>query len=100
MKLNYSLKNLCMNGLKTLNQITKKKIFIKFILIFQEIDLKIIESRAKEMIKKGAISEVRNLLKLKISKNKSVNKAIGINEIKRISCEKKFKLMKLLKKYQ
>ena len=35
-----------------------------------------------EMIKKGAILEVKKFIKLKVAKNKSVNKAIGITEIK------------------
>ena len=39
MKLNHLQKNLCMNGLKILNQNMKKRIFIKFILIFQEMSL-------------------------------------------------------------
>ena len=34
------------------------------------------------MIKIGAINEVKRFLKLKVRKDKSVNKAIGINEIK------------------
>ena len=34
------------------------------------------------MIKNGAISEVKRLLKLKIPKKRTANKAIGINEIK------------------
>ena len=34
------------------------------------------------MLKIGAISEVKRFLKLRIRKDKSVNKAIGINEIK------------------
>ena len=34
------------------------------------------------MIKKGAIKEVKNFNKLRVRKNKSVNKAIGINEIR------------------
>ena len=33
------------------------------------------------MIKNGAIKEVKNFIKLNIKKDKSVNKAIGINEI-------------------
>ena len=41
-----------------------------------------INIRANEMIKKGAVREVKNFLKLKIKKDKSVLKAIGINEIK------------------
>ena len=34
------------------------------------------------MIKNGAVKEVKNFIKLKVRKDKSVNKAIGINEIK------------------
>ena len=34
------------------------------------------------MFKIGAISEVKRFLKLRLRKDKSVNKAIGINEIK------------------
>ena len=34
------------------------------------------------MIKNGAIKEVKNFIKLKVRKDKSVNKAIGINEIR------------------
>ena len=34
------------------------------------------------MIKNGAINEVRKFLKLNVPKEKSVNKAIGIQEIK------------------
>ena len=41
-----------------------------------------IEKRTKQMIKMGAINEVKRFIKLKIKKDNSVNKAIGINEIK------------------
>ena len=34
------------------------------------------------MMKLGAINEVRRFIKLKVKKDKSVNKAIGVNEIK------------------
>ena len=34
------------------------------------------------MLKNGAINEVKRFIKLKVRKDKSVNKAIGINEIK------------------
>ena len=34
------------------------------------------------MIKKGAIQEVKKYIKLKVPKNKSANKAIGIREVK------------------
>ena len=41
-----------------------------------------INLRSKEMIKNGVIKEVKNFIKLKVKKDKSVNKAIGINEIR------------------
>ena len=41
-----------------------------------------IEKRTEKMIKMGAIKEVKRFIKLKIKKDNSVNKAIGINEIK------------------
>jgi len=41
-----------------------------------------IHKRADQMIKIGAIREVKRFIKLKVRKDKSVNKAIGINEIK------------------
>ncbi len=37
--------------------------------------------RSKDMVENGAVKEVKNFLKLKVRKDKSVNKAIGINEI-------------------
>ena len=44
--------------------------------------IKRIHIRAEEMIKNGAVNEVKNFIKLRIPKEKSVNKAIGISEIK------------------
>jgi tRNA dimethylallyltransferase len=41
-----------------------------------------IGTRAQQMIEIGAINEVKRFIKLKVRKDKSVNKAIGINEIK------------------
>jgi tRNA dimethylallyltransferase len=41
-----------------------------------------IYTRAQQMIEIGAINEVKRFIKLKVRKDKSVNKAIGINEIK------------------
>ena len=41
-----------------------------------------IEKRTEQMIKMGVIKEVKRFIKLKIKKDNSVNKAIGINEIK------------------
>ncbi len=44
--------------------------------------LKKISIRSEEMIKKGAILEVKKFIKLKVAKTKSANKAIGVTEIK------------------
>ena len=41
-----------------------------------------INLRTEEMIKNGAIKEVKSFLKLKLRKDKSANKAIGVMEIK------------------
>ena len=41
-----------------------------------------ISKRAEQMIEMGAVNEVKRFLKLKVRKDKSVNKAIGIQEIK------------------
>ena len=41
-----------------------------------------INSRTREMIENGAIKEVKNFIKLKVRKDKSANKAIGVTEIK------------------
>ena len=44
--------------------------------------IKRIHIRAKQMIENGAITEVKNFIKLRIPKEKSANKAIGISEIR------------------
>ncbi len=56
-----------------------------------------ISMRSKEMIKSGAIEEVKKLAKLGISKNKSLNKAIGVNEIKQY-LQKKIQTEQLIEK--
>ena len=48
-----------------------------------------INIRTEQMIKKGAIKEVKDFLKLKIKKDMSVLKAIGISEIKGYLSKKK-----------
>ena len=48
-----------------------------------------INIRTEQMIKKGAIKEVKEFLKLKIKKDMSVLKAIGISEIKEYLSKKK-----------
>ena len=44
--------------------------------------IKKISMRVEEMIKNGAIQEVKKFIKLRVPKNKSSNKAIGVEEIK------------------
>ena len=41
-----------------------------------------INVRTREMIENGAIKEVKDFLKLRVRKDKSANKAIGVNEIR------------------
>ena len=61
----------------------QKSDFIKIYIDFPRSELiERIKLRSKEMIKNGAIKEVKNFIKLKVKKDKSVNKAIGINEIR------------------
>ena len=48
-----------------------------------------IGKRTKLMMKLGAINEVKKFIKLKINKDKSVNKAIGVSEIKEYLNSKK-----------
>ncbi len=48
-----------------------------------------INVRSKDMVENGAVKEVKNFLKLKVRKDKSVNKAIGINEIEQYLNNKK-----------
>ena len=61
----------------------KKSDFYKIYIDYPRIDLiERINLRSKEMIKNGAVKEVKNFIKLKVRKDKSVNKAIGINEIR------------------
>ena len=57
--------------------------FFKIYVDFPREDLLVrISSRVDEMLKQGAIKEVKKFLKLKISFDKTPNKIIGINEIK------------------
>ncbi len=41
-----------------------------------------INLRTSEMIENGAIKEVKDFIKLRVRKDKSANKAIGVNEIR------------------
>ena len=61
----------------------KKKDFYKLIIDFPRSDLiETINQRVFKMFKLGAVLEVKKFLKLKINKNKSISKAIGVAEIK------------------
>ena len=59
--------------------------------------IKRIANRAEEMIKKGAILEVKKFIKLKVAKNKSANKAIGVIEIKEY-IDKKIQINEVIEK--
>ena len=61
----------------------KKKEFIKLYIDYPRSELiERINLRIKQMLETGAVLEVRRFLKLRISKDKSVSKAIGVVEIK------------------
>jgi tRNA dimethylallyltransferase len=61
----------------------EKEDFFKIYIDFPREELmQRISKRSEQMIKIGAINEVKRFLKLKVRKDKSVNKAIGINEIR------------------
>tara|TARA_B100001057_G_scaffold288529_1_gene288588 strand:- start:33 stop:941 length:909 start_codon:yes stop_codon:yes gene_type:complete len=56
-----------------------------------------ISKRSEEMIKLGAILEVKKFINLKVPKNKSLNKAIGVSEIKQ-HLQKKIQIEQLIEK--
>ena len=62
----------------------KNEDFLKIYIDFPRQELiKRINIRTEKMLKSGAIEEVKRFIKLKVRKDKSVNKAIGIDEIKK-----------------
>ena len=64
--------------------------FYKIYIDYPRQDLiKRIATRTDEMLKSGAIPEVKRFIKLNVKKDKSVNKAIGIAEIKEFLRNKK-----------
>ena len=72
--------------------------FFKIYIDFPRGDLlERISIRSKEMIRSGAIEEVKKLAKLRISKNRSLNKAIGVSEINQY-LQKKIKIDQLIEK--
>ena len=78
----YTKKSL-LDWFKNTNSLFDKSHFFKIYIDFPREELILrINSRTEEMIKMGAISEAERFIKLNVKKDKSVNKAIGINEIK------------------
>ena len=72
-----------MNGLKTQNQTFLEDDFFKVYIDFPRQELiERINLRTSEMIENGAIKEVKDFIKLRVRKDKSANKAIGVNEIR------------------
>ncbi len=68
----------------------KKNEFIKIYIDFPRQELiQRINLRTEKMLKTGAIKEVKKFIKLKVPVDKSVNKAIGIDEIKEYLNNKK-----------
>ena len=62
--------------------IFNESVFLKFYVNFERSELiKRIQKRTENMIKKGAIQEVVKFNKLRIKKDKSINKVIGIDEL-------------------
>ena len=59
--------------------------------------LKRIALRSEKMVQNGAIPEVKKIIKLRVPKNKSANKAIGINEVKEF-LNKKIEIDELIQK--
>jgi len=67
----------------------KDEEFLKLYIDFKREDLiKRISLRTIKMIKEGAINEVKNFIKLKIKKDLSVNRVIGIDELTQYLDEK------------
>jgi tRNA dimethylallyltransferase len=72
--------------------------FYKIFIAFPRDELvKKINSRSKEMIKKGLISEVKKFLRLKVPKKMTASKAIGVNEV-RLYLDQKILIPELIEK--
>ena len=72
--------------------------FLKICIDFPRKDLlERINNRSEEMIKSGAILEVKKFIKLRVPKNKSLSKAIGISEINQY-LQKKIQTEQLIEK--
>ena len=67
---------------KDTKSLFKEDDFLKIYLDYPRLELiEKINARTEQMIKMGAINEVKKFIKLNIKKDKSVNKAIGVSEI-------------------
>ena len=76
----------------------EEKDFYKIFIDFPRDELiKRINLRTVEMINRGAILEVKRFVKLKVPKNKTASKAIGISEIEEF-LNKKIKISELIEK--
>tara|TARA_B100001939_G_scaffold159260_1_gene137590 strand:- start:56 stop:964 length:909 start_codon:yes stop_codon:yes gene_type:complete len=76
----------------------EQKDFYKIYIDFPRDELiKKINLRVGEMVNRGAISEVRRFIHLKVPRNKTASKAIGISEIKEF-LDKKIKISELIEK--
>ena len=85
----YTKKSL-LDWFKNTNSLFDKSHFFKIYIDFPREELiSQINSRTKKMIDMGAIKEVKKFIKLKVRKNNSVNKAIGISEIREYLDNKK-----------
>ena len=72
--------------------------FFKIYIDFPRAELiKRIEDRTQDMIKNGAVSEVKKFIKLKVPKVKTASKAIGIAEIKEY-LKKKIEISEVIQK--
>jgi len=72
--------------------------FLKICIDFPRKDLiERINKRSEKMIKLGAILEVKKFIKLRVPKNKSLSKAIGISEVKQY-LQKKIQTEQLINK--
>ena len=68
---------------KGTKSIYKNKDFHKIIINYpRQMLIKRIQIRTRLMLEMGVIQEVKRFFKLNIAKNKSISKAIGVNEIK------------------
>tara|TARA_B100000424_G_scaffold53792_1_gene38610 strand:- start:22 stop:930 length:909 start_codon:yes stop_codon:yes gene_type:complete len=72
--------------------------FFKIYIDYPRVELiKRIRARTENMIKNGAISEVRNFIKLKVPRVKTASKAIGIKEIREY-INKKMEISEVIEK--